>query len=85
MELITFLKGTVPPSKIEEFVSGYEALKQFRNPEGLITSYLLQNTKEKGIYIVENVWASQNDLDKMRSEEKPAVIGLFMKLELNRV
>ena len=79
MEVITFVKGTVPPSKIEEFESGYENLKRIMKPKGLIASYLLQGANEEGIYIIENVWASQKALDKMRSEERPAGIELFMK------
>lgn len=80
MEVITFVKGNVPSSKREEFESGYRALKENKKPDGLIASYLLQDTKEEGIYLIETVWASQEALNKMRSEEKPAAIELFDKV-----
>jgi hypothetical protein len=44
MEVITFVKGNVPKSKIEEFKAGYKILKEDSKPAGLIASYLLQNS-----------------------------------------
>lgn len=80
MEVITFVKGNIPSSKREEFELSYEVLKKNKKPEGLIASYLLEDTKEEGIYLIETVWASQDSLDKMRSEGKPAAIELFNKV-----
>lgn len=78
MEVITFVEGNVPSSKREEFESAYEVLKGNPKPEGLIASYLLQDVNN-GLYIIETVWKSQESLDKMRSEGKPAAIKLFDK------
>ena len=78
MEVIIFVKGSVPISKIKGFESDYEILKQNEKPEGLIASYLLQDADNKGLYIIETVWASQESLDKLGNEEL-AVIELFEK------
>ena len=80
MEVITFVKGNIPPSKREEFELSYEVLKKNKKPDGLIASYLLEDNKEEGLYLIETVWASQEALDKMRSEGKPAAIELFNKV-----
>lgn len=85
MEVITFVKGSVPLSKIKEFELEYEALKQGKKPEGLIASYLLEDLGSNGLYIIETIWASQKHLDKMRSEEKPAAVGLFTKFGVNPI
>lgn len=77
MEVITFVQGKVPDSKKEEFESGYEILKQDSKPDGLIASYLL---RKEDTYVIETVWESQEALNKMRSEEKPAAIKLFNKI-----
>lgn len=76
MEVIIFVEGSVPISKIDEFESDYEALKQNEKPEGLIASYLLQDTDRKGRYIIETVWASQEALDKMENEQLE-IVELF--------
>jgi hypothetical protein len=78
MEVITFVEGSVPISKIEEFESDYETLKQNEKPEGLIASYLLQDANSKGRFIIETVWASQESLDKM-GDEQLEVVELFEK------
>jgi heme-degrading monooxygenase HmoA len=78
MEVITFVEGSVPISKIEEFESDYETLKQNEKPEGLIASYLLQDADMKGRFIIETVWASQESLDKMGNEQLE-VVELFEK------
>ena len=76
MEVIIFVEGSVPISKIGEFESDYEALKQNEKPEGLIASYLLQDADRKGRYIIETVWASQEVLDKMGNEQLE-IVELF--------
>ncbi len=78
MEVITFVEGNVPISKIEEFESDYETLKQNKKPEGMIASYLLQDSTKKGLYIIETVWASQESLDKMGNEQLE-IVELFEK------
>ena len=45
MEVITFVEGMVPESKIKEFKAGYETLKEETKPDGLIASYLLQDSR----------------------------------------
>ena len=76
MEVITFVEGNIPISKIEEFESDYESLKQNEKPEGMIASYLLQDADRNGRYIIETVWASQESLDKMGNEQLE-VVELF--------
>lgn len=76
MEVIIFVEGNVPISKIEEFESDYDTLKQNEKPEGLIASYLLQDADREGRYIIEEVWASQEVLDKMGNEQLE-VVELF--------
>lgn len=76
MEVIIFVEGSVPISKIEEFESDYEALKQNEKPEGLIASYLLQDADKKGHYVIETVWASQEALDKMGNDQLE-IVELF--------
>ena len=78
MEVIIFVEGSIPLSKIKEFESDYEALKQNGKPEGLIASYLLQDADRKGRYIIETVWASQGSLDKMGNEQLE-IVELFEK------
>ena len=78
MEVITFVEGNIPLSKIEEFESDYEALKRNEKPEGMIASYLLQDADRKGYYIIETVWASQESLDKMGNEQLE-IVELFEK------
>lgn len=85
MEVITFVKGSVPLSKIEEFELEYDSLKQSIKPEGLIASYLLQDEGKNGLYIIETVWAGQEYLDKMKSKEKPLAVGLFTKFGVNPI
>ncbi len=99
MEVISFVEGNIPISKIKEFESDYETLKQNEKPEELIASYLLQNFTQKGLYIIETVWASQESvkirdfdaanrdwhaLEKMGSEET-AFVELFEKLGLDQL
>ena len=76
MEVITFVEGNVPLSKIEEFESDYENLKQNEKPEGMIASYLIQDADTNGRYIIETVWTSQEALDKM-SNEQLEIVELF--------
>ncbi|MGB9978108.1 antibiotic biosynthesis monooxygenase [Methanobacterium sp.] len=76
MEVITFVEGNVPISKIEEFESDYQTLKQNEKPEGLIASYLLQDADNNGLYIIETVWANQESLDK-RGDEQLEIVELF--------
>ncbi len=78
MEVIIFVEGNVPISKIKEFESDFDILKKNKKPEGLIASYLLQDTDKKGFYIIETVWANQESLDKMGNEQL-AVVELFEK------
>ena len=78
MEVIIFVEGSIPLSKIKEFESDYETLKQNEKPEGLIASYLLQDADRKGRYIIETVWASQRALDKMGNEQLE-IVELFEK------
>jgi Antibiotic biosynthesis monooxygenase. len=78
MEVIIFVEGSIPSSKIKEFESDYETLKQNEKPEGLIASYLLQDTDRKGRYIIETVWTSQRALDKMGNEQLE-IVELFEK------
>lgn len=40
MEVVTFVMGKVPTSKLEEFKSGYETLTKETKPDGLISSHL---------------------------------------------
>lgn len=80
MEVITFVKGTVPYSKIEEFKEGYKSLKEEPKPNGLIASYLLQDAAEEEVFIIETVWESPEALEKMRSEGEPAAPALFKKV-----
>ncbi|MEN6291390.1 MAG: hypothetical protein ABFC34_09995 [Methanobacterium sp.] len=76
MEVITFVEGNVPISKIKDFESDYKNLKQNEKPEGMIASYLIQDADRKGRYIIETVWASQEALDKMGNEQLE-VVELF--------
>ena len=76
--MIIFVEGSIPLSKIKEFESDYETLKQNEKPEGLIASYLLQDADRKGRYIIETVWASQGALDKMGNEQLE-IVELFEK------
>lgn len=78
MEVITFVEGNIPISKIKEFESDYETLKENEKPEGLIASYLLQDADRKVYYIIETVWASQGALDKMGNEQLE-IVELFEK------
>jgi heme-degrading monooxygenase HmoA len=79
MEIVTFVRGKVPSSKLEEFEVGYENLKGVTKPEGLIVSYLLQDVNDKEVYMIETVWESLEALEKMRSQKKPAAPSLFLK------
>ena len=85
MEIITFVKGSIPVSKIEEFELEYETLKQSKKPEGMIASYLLEDSGRNGLYIIETVWASQKYMDKMRNKENPVAVGLFTKFGVNPI
>ncbi len=76
MEVITFVEGDIPISKIKEFESDYKNLKQNEKPEGMIASYLIQDADRDGRYIIETVWASQEALDKM-SNEQLEIVELF--------
>ena len=78
MEVIIFVEGIIPISKIEEFESDYETLKKNKKPEGLIASYLLQDADSNGLYLIENVWTSQELLDKLENEQR-LVVELFEK------
>ena len=52
MTFITSINLKVPDSKVSEFLSGYESLEEYSWPEGVITSYLLQDANENGSYII---------------------------------
>ena len=80
MEVITFVRGKVPSSKVEEFETGYESLKKVPKPKGLIASYLLQDANDMEVYMIETVWESLEALEKMRNEKKPAAPSLFLKV-----
>ncbi len=80
MEVITLVKGRVPSTKMREFKEGYKSLKEQPKPHGLIASYLLQDTHDNEIYMIETVWKSEEALERMRKDETPAAPALFQKV-----
>ncbi|HTX61114.1 MAG TPA: antibiotic biosynthesis monooxygenase [Methanobacterium sp.] len=77
MEVITFVKGKVSDSKIEEFKRGYDTLKKEDKPYGFIASYLLQDSEIRDLYIIESVWKSPEALENMRKTDEPSAPALF--------
>jgi hypothetical protein len=83
MEFITSIKVKVPDSKVTEFLMGYESLEEYTWPEGVITSYLLQDANEEGSYIIMTITGSEEASKKLRKVTQTPLFDLFKKLELN--
>lgn len=56
IEVITFVRGRVPSTKMEEFKAGYKSLKEQPKPQGFIASYLLQDTHDDEICMIKRSW-----------------------------
>ena len=82
MEFITSIKIEVPNSKITEFVSGYESLEEYTWPEGVITSYLLQDVTEKGSFIIMTITGSEKASKKLRKVTNTPLFDLFQRLNI---
>jgi hypothetical protein len=82
MEFITSIKVEVPESKVAEFVSGYESLEEYTWPEGVITSYLLQDANEKGSFIIMTITGSEEVSKKLRKVTKTPLFDLIQKLDI---
>ena len=82
MEFITSIKVEVPDSKEAEFVSGYESLENYTWPEGVITSYLLQDANKKGIYIIMTITESEEASKELKKVTKTPLFDLFQKIEV---
>jgi len=82
MEFITSIKIKIPDSKVAEFISGYESLEEYTWPEGVITSYLLQDVNEKGSYTILTITGSEEASMKLRKVTQTPLFDLFKKLEV---
>ena len=82
MAFITSINLKVPDSKVSEFLSGYESLEEYTWPEGVITSYLLQDVNEKGSYIIMTMVENEELSKKLRRVTQTPLFDLFQKLEI---
>ena len=82
MAFITSINLKVPDSKVSEFLSGYESLEEYTWPEGVITSYLLQDANEKGSYIIMTMVENEELSKKLRRVTQTPLFDLFQKLEI---
>ncbi len=84
MEIITFVKGKIPESELEDFLAAYASMKEEIIPEGLIASYLLKDMIEPDLYTVETVWADSEILKKlMDNDETTSDVKLFEKYDVD--
>jgi len=79
MEVITSMKVKVPDSKLNELKSGFESLKDYAWPKGMIT-YLSQDANEKGSYILMIIMEDEKALEKIRSATETPIFDLLKKL-----
>ena len=82
MVFITSINLKVPYSKVSEFLSGYESLEEYTWPEGVITSYLLQDANKKGIYIIMTITESEEASKELKKVTKTPLFDLFQKIEV---
>jgi hypothetical protein len=82
MEFITSIKLKVPDSKVAEFLLGYESLEKYTWPDGVITSYLIQDANEKGSYIIMTITGSEEASKKLRKVTQTPLFELFHRLGL---
>lgn len=77
MKVVTIVRGEVPQARRKEFESAYRPVKTEILPEGLETSFLMRKSDGSGVYIIETIWKSMQELQAMRSKEKPKAVALF--------
>ena len=78
LQLISFVKGKISDSRIKEFIEEYKSFKKIDKPNGLIASYLLQDSDIKGLFIIETVWLSPETYENRGSDD--AIQAIFKKV-----
>ncbi len=73
------VRGSVPSALGGRLESEYESIGRGDIPPGLETSFLLRSADGSVVYAVVTVWTSREDLQAMRSREKPKAVALFEK------
>ncbi len=86
MPVVTVVEGQVPQSKSKEFEESFSMAKKEPLPPGLISSSLLRLSKSPETYRIQTIWASREDLERMRtSTQKPKAIELFLNVGVQPV
>ncbi len=80
MTVTTVVQGEISSSSVEKFEKSFSAAKEEALPEGLVSTILLKNVRERGVYRIQTVWRSLEALEKMRSTTPtPKAFELFLK------
>ena len=85
MEIISTIKGKIPPKKVKEFKEGYEKLKTITLPEGMNSFYLLQDASDPDAYIIVAVMENEEALQRMQGSKETPVRDLFINMQAEPV
>ena len=81
MKVVTIVEGIVPTENFDKILEEYANVSSSKAPDGLLQSFLMQETKEPGLWRIVTVWESMEKLMKMREETKvPVAISLFQNV-----
>jgi len=78
MKVVTMVEANISEQNLEKLVSDFESATKSRPPDGLLQSFLLQDTNEPMLWRIITVWESMEKLIAMReSGETPVAIKIF--------
>ncbi len=78
MQIISVVKGKVPPSKMKSLETSFASLRQRPKPPGWLRSSLFKNNKKPTIYRIETVWADMESFENMVcNTPRPTASELF--------
>ncbi len=81
MRIITAVEGKVVNSKAKEFETNFDLAKKEPIPPGLVSSFLLRDSRNTESYRIQTIWESKEALERMRgSTGTPKAIELFQKV-----
>ena len=78
MQVMTVVEGRIPKPKMHEFESQYVSVRDLPKPRGMVSSTLLRDPSEEGLYQISTLWQNRKLLDEMRKANiTPVAVALF--------
>ena len=85
MQVMSVVRGKVPPSKSKEFEKSYASIRESQLPPALSQSFLLKDRNQEGVYQIATVWESLEILMKYKKawkkgKQMPKAVELFQSV-----